>query len=661
MALLVPGSVAYVELVIALLRRGVFPVPMDPGLMPSEREALLVNVDPVSVVVEPGTARGPARRVRRAAAGPPLGRPIHLTSGTTGRPKGVFSGLLEAGEAEALVAEERDLRGFRAEDVNLVLSPLHHSAPLRFAVRHLLAGGRVVVPGPFDPTRVTEAIERERPTSMFCVQPTCRGCSRTGTPCTPRGPAPRPVLVPVGRPRRCPVPGVGQAPPRRGVPAGIDVGVLRVHGGAVHRVPQRGVARAPRHPGSRPARSGHLGGRRGHALVRGAGTRAVQHLGNPEKTAEAWRETPAGPAFTVGDLGRVDEDGYVYLDGRREDLVISGGVNVYPAEVERVLAELDGVEDVAVFGRDDDRWGQRVCAAVVGTVEEDASRRTRGSTWLRPSAPRSGTGSTRCRAPRPARCVVSICPSSWTVGRWASPEAELESFRDAGCPTCSAPDLRLLFVGINPGLWTAAVQTHFAHPGNRFYPALLQAGIVDRPIDAAAGHTADDRDLLRARGIGITNLVAGPRHAPTSRRRRAAAGRGTLAPAGRRHRPGWSPSSGSRLTARPSGAARPCVGRQPEELGGAQLWVVPNPSGLNAHDTIDTLGDLLRRAQPWRARDAFPDRIIHADGPAFRRACGRRRKGRGLLPHAAECALALNVGSDASTSPTCSSSDAHRL
>jgi long-chain acyl-CoA synthetase len=96
------------------------------------------------------------------------------------------------------------------------------------------------------------------------------------------------------------------------------------------------------------------------------------YLGDPGKTAAAWRDTDAGPAFTVGDLGHIDEDGYVYLDGRREDLIITGGVNVYPAEVERVLAELPGVEDVAVFGVDDEQWGQRVCAAVVGGVEEEA-------------------------------------------------------------------------------------------------------------------------------------------------------------------------------------------------------------------------------------------------------------------------------------------------
>ena len=72
-----------------------------------------------------------------------------------------------------------------------------------------------------------------------------------------------------------------------------------------------------------------------------------------------------------------------------------------------------------------------------------------------------------------------------------------------------ADDLRLLFVGINPGLWTAAVQTHFAHPANRFYPALLRAGIVTEPVEPSAGMTDADRDRFRARGLGITNLVAG--------------------------------------------------------------------------------------------------------------------------------------------------------
>ena len=75
--------------------------------------------------------------------------------------------------------------------------------------------------------------------------------------------------------------------------------------------------------------------------------------------------------------------------------------------------------------------------------------------------------------------------------------AELEAFRDTEVPDL-LPDpgepLRLLFVGINPGLWTAAVQTHFARPGNRFWPALLLAGVIDRRVDPSAGMTDEDRD-----------------------------------------------------------------------------------------------------------------------------------------------------------------------
>ena len=89
--------------------------------------------------------------------------------------------------------------------------------------------------------------------------------------------------------------------------------------------------------------------------------------------------------------------------------------------------------------------------------------------------------------------------------------AELDSFRGAKVPDLlpgpDGPPLRLLFVGINPGLWTAATQTHFAHPVNRFYPALERAGIIERPVDPAAGMSEQDRDHLLRRGIGITNLV----------------------------------------------------------------------------------------------------------------------------------------------------------
>ena len=113
-----------------------------------------------------------------------------------------------------------------------------------------------------------------------------------------------------------------------------------------------------------------------------------------------WR----GDAFTASDLGHLD-DGYLFLDSRRDDLIISGGVNVYPAEVENVLAALAGVEDVAVFGAPDDRWGQRVCAAVVGRVRPDAvvdharahlaAYKCPKDVYLVDDLPRTGTGKVR--------------------------------------------------------------------------------------------------------------------------------------------------------------------------------------------------------------------------------------------------------------------------
>ena len=366
-ALLLPGSVAYVELVIALLRRGVLPVPMDPDLTETERDLLLGDLDPALVLTEQASLAHLLDQVRPDGdAGPPLARPIHLTSGTTGRPKGVFSGLLEPDQARALVEEERVLWGFAPDDVNLVLSPLHHSAPLRFATGTLLAGGEVVVPGAFDPERVTGAIEQDRPTTMFCVpahlQRLFAHWDEHGTPdlsCFR-------LVAHAGAP--CP-----EWLKRRLVEAFPESSTWEFYGSTEGQFTACRSEEWLERPGTlgraRPGRTMSVDDE-GHLWCVVPPHARFSYFGAPEKTAAAWRETPEGPAFTVGDLGRVDEDGYVWLDGRREDLIITGGVNVYPAEVEQVLGELSGVEDVAVYGVADDRWGQRVCAAVVGPADE---------------------------------------------------------------------------------------------------------------------------------------------------------------------------------------------------------------------------------------------------------------------------------------------------
>ncbi|MEU0266553.1 mismatch-specific DNA-glycosylase [Nocardioides sp. NPDC006303] len=172
-------------------------------------------------------------------------------------------------------------------------------------------------------------------------------------------------------------------------------------------------------------------------------------------------------------------------------------------------------------------------------------------------------------------------------------QAELQTYYGASVPDLLPADdqpLRLLFVGINPGLWTAATQTHFAHPLNRFYPAIFRAGITTRPIDASAGMTAEDRDYFRARGIGFTNIVrrATAKASELSNAELKEGGAELFSLVARR-KPAVVAIAG--ITAYRTAFNRPKAkqGLQPEPLAGAELWVVPNPSGLNAHETVPTL------------------------------------------------------------------------
>ena len=367
-ALLVPGSTSYVDLVLSLLADGIFPVPLDPALTDAERDRILGPIEPDLLVTrQEEVDRLLAARPGRARA-LPRGRPIHCTSGTTGTPKGVWSGLLDEADAADLVAEERDLWRFSADDLNLVLSPLHHSAPLRFAMGTLLAGGRIAAPGRFDPARASEVIARERPTTMFCV-PThlqrlfahwdavgvpdlssFRLVAHAGAPCPPNVKQRLVELFPAGTTWEFYGSTEGQFTACRSEE-------WREHPGTVGR--------------ARPGRtlSTDQDGRIWCAVPPHA---RFTYLGAPEQTAAAWRETPDGPAFTVGDVGRLDVEGYLHLDGRRTDLIISGGVNVYPLEVENALREVPGVTDVAVFGVPDPDWGQRVCAVIVGDASDEA-------------------------------------------------------------------------------------------------------------------------------------------------------------------------------------------------------------------------------------------------------------------------------------------------
>ncbi len=317
-ALLVPGSLSYVDAVWRLLTAGIFPIPLDPRLTASERERILTGLSPSMTLTS--AAELSALRDALPPPGLPLGRPMHCTSGTTGVPKGVFSGLLPDSAARALWDEERDLWGFAADDVNLVLSPLYHSAPLRFALGTLLAGGRVVVPGAFDPAAVTAAIERERPTTMFCVpthlQRLFAHWDEHGSPDL----SSFRLVAHAGAP--CPV----EVKHRliASFPAGSTWEFYGSTEGQFTACRSEEWLERPGTVGR--ARSGRTmtADPDGTLWCTVPDFARFTYYGAPEKTAAAWR----GSAFTVGDLGRIDADGYVFLDGRREDLIISGGVNV---------------------------------------------------------------------------------------------------------------------------------------------------------------------------------------------------------------------------------------------------------------------------------------------------------------------------------------------
>lgn len=161
-------------------------------------------------------------------------------------------------------------------------------------------------------------------------------------------------------------------------------------------------------------------------------------------------------------------------------------------------------------------------------------------------------------------------------------------------PDLIAPDLRVLFCGINPSLYSAAVGHHFARPGNRFWPTLYAAGFSDRLLSPF-----EERELLE-RGYGVTNVVArATAMASELSAQELIKGGQRLRAKVRRYQPQFVAVLG--VTAYRAAFARPeaALGRQSEQLHDACIWVLPNPSGLNAHYQLKDLARLfaeLRRA-----------------------------------------------------------------
>lgn len=166
---------------------------------------------------------------------------------------------------------------------------------------------------------------------------------------------------------------------------------------------------------------------------------------------------------------------------------------------------------------------------------------------------------------------------------------ELLAAQNKTVPDVIAPGLRVLFCGINPGLYSGATRHHFARPGNRFWPTLHQAGFTPRLL-----HPSEERELLTY-GYGITNLVR--RATATAEEldpEELVAGQRRLRSKVQRYRPKVVAVLGISAYRTAFGQKAATLGRQPEPLAQAIVWVLPNPSGLNAHYQLPDLAEHFR-------------------------------------------------------------------
>lgn len=391
-AVLMGNRAEYVEIILGAVLAGVWITPINRHLQPDEiayiledSQAKLIFVDPErathaassgAAVVEAGSqlesalADAGEQRLDAERLARPAGATMIYTSGTSGRPKGVQRARrATAGEAlEGFVAAGRPL-GMDGRGPHLVTGPMYHAAPLLFAIYDLAAGAPMVIMRRWDERRFLELVAEHDvrhthlvPTMFVRLLRLLEQDPQLSAPLSLEmvlhGAAP----VSVDVKRRMiewwgPVLREYWGATEGGYCTLVDSAAWLDHPGTVGRAVASWEVYATGDDGARLQ-----AGEEGLLYARNAAlARPFEYHRDPDKTAAAYREDGA---FTTGDVGRVEGDGYVYLTDRESNMIISGGVNIYPAEIEQVLAEHPAVADVAVFGVPDDEWGEAVKAAV---------------------------------------------------------------------------------------------------------------------------------------------------------------------------------------------------------------------------------------------------------------------------------------------------------